>query len=104
MAIKRTSNCPLCGAKLTALELLDASAELIDAQLGVLDAHCPYCQGYLEVMPVAGQANIGYVVGSDRRRFDVALSLPFEGLEVERTENLSRLTLKAPGRSWTFSE
>jgi hypothetical protein len=104
MVIKRSSNCPLCGAKLTAIALLDACTEIIDWRLGVLEAHCPYCQGYLEVMPAAGRADIGYMVGTNHERFDLAHSLPCEGLEVERATDTNCLTLKAPGRSWRFSE
>lgn len=102
MVIKRTSNCPLCGAKMTAMELLDACTELIDPHLGILEAHCPYCQGYLEVMPAAGRLDIGYRVANTR--FDVALSLPCLGLEVVRSENMNGMTLKVPGRSWEFLE
>ena len=104
MAIKRDSNCPLCGARLTAAELLDACTELIDPSLGVLEARCPHCQGYLEVMPASGRVDIGYLIGAGKERFDVALSLPFESLDVERTESPHLLKLKAAGRSWEFRE
>ena len=53
MAIKRDSNCPLCGARLTAAELLDAGTELVDPGLGVVETHCPHCQGYLELIFIA---------------------------------------------------
>ena len=98
MVIKRASNCPLCGAKMTALELLDACTEFIDPHLGILEAHCPYCQGYLEVMPSAGQVDIGYRVADVR--FDSALSLPCDGLVVERTAG--SMALKTQERSWAF--
>jgi len=101
---KRTSGCPLCGAGMTAMELLDGCSELIDAHLGVLSARCPHCQGYLEVRPAAGQVDIGYTVGTGNTRFDVALSLPYEGLVIEHSENPPSLTLKAPGRHWAFRE
>lgn len=104
MGIKRDSNCPLCGARLTAAELLDAAGELVDPVLGVLETHCPHCQGYLEVQPANGRVDIGYRVGSIGERFDVALSLPFEGFVVEHTQTPSRLVLKTPGRSWEFRE
>lgn len=58
--INRHSGCPLCGGKLSALELLDACDELADAALGVLAARCPYCQGHLEIRPVAGGIEVGY--------------------------------------------
>jgi hypothetical protein len=102
MAIKRDSNCPLCGARLTAAELLDACTELIDFRLGVMEARCRHCQGYLEVMPAKGRIDIGYLIGTDDKRFDVALSLPFEGLEVERAESPPCVKLKAPGLVWEF--
>ena len=102
MVIKRTSNCPLCGAALTAMELVDACTELIDARLGVLESHCPHCQGCLEVMPAAGRIDIGYRGGPGNERFDVALSLPLEGLEIERTGDSSGLKLRVPGGSWAF--
>ena len=98
----RISNCPLCGAQLSAIELLDACVELVDAQLGVLDAHCPHCQGQLQVMPAAGRVDIGYLCGPEPQRFERALSLPCPGLEVEQREDLLRLLLKAPRRSWVF--
>lgn len=104
MVIKRSSNCPLCGAQMTAMELLGACTELIDARLGVLEARCPYCQGYLEVMPASGRVDIGYRVGTDNQRFDVALSLPCAGLEVERADAMTCLILRAPGHSWEFRE
>lgn len=101
MVIRRESNCPLCGAQLTALELVAACTELIDPRLGILETHCPYCQGYLEVMPSAGRMDIGYRVGPANERFDVALALPCAGLEVERKEG--SMTLKASGGSWEYS-
>ena len=104
MAIKRDSNCPLCGARLTAAELLDAGSDLIDPRLGVVETHCPHCQGYLELMPAQGRVDIGYLIGTANERFDLALSLPFEDLMVERAENPPRLMLTAPGRSWEFRE
>lgn len=75
----RHSGCPLCGGQLTALDLLNACDELIDASLGILAARCPYCQGRLEIRPAAGRIEIGYIVG---QRFDVAFSLDCVGLEV----------------------
>ena len=104
MVTKRSSNCPLCGAKLTAVELLDTCTELIDSQLGVLEAHCPYCQGYLEVVPAVGRVDIGYLFGTDPKCFNLAHSLPYEGLEVMRAKDMNCVMIKAPGRSWNFSE
>jgi len=104
MTPKRDSRCPLCGAGLTAVELLDNCADLIDSRLGVVEAHCPHCQGYLEVMPASGRVDIGYLIGAARERFDTALSLPYESLDVARTDNPVCLSLRAPGRSWEFRE
>ncbi|MDP1910369.1 MAG: hypothetical protein Q8K85_18880 [Hyphomicrobium sp.] len=104
MGVKRDSNCPLCGAQLTAAELLDAGGELIDAELGVVETHCPHCQGYLEVLPANGRVDLGYRVGASGERFDVALSLPFEGFVVEHAQTPPRLVLTAPGRYWEFGE
>lgn len=99
----RDSKCPLCGATLTATEILDACGELIDPILGVVETHCPHCQGKLEVMPANGRVDLGFLIG-DKERFDVALSLPFDGLAVEKLNGPPRLKLTAPGRSWEFSE
>jgi hypothetical protein len=104
MATKRDSNCPLCGARLTAAELLDAGTDLISPRLGVVETHCPHCQGYLEVMPVAGRIDVGYLIGPAKERFDVALALSFDGLVVEHTDAPPCLTLTASGRSWVFRE
>lgn len=102
MAIKRESSCPLCGAKMSAAQLLDGCGGIVDAQLGVLDAHCPFCQGYLEVMPTADGIEIGYMASAGAARFDVVLSLPCDGLTVVRTASHG-LRLTAPGRTWEFS-
>ena len=104
MARIRDSNCPLCGAGLTAAELLDAGTELIDPRLGVIETRCPHCQGYLEAMPLQGRVDVGYLVGPGKERFDMALSLAFDGLEVERTEKPPCLMLKVTGRSWEYRE
>ena len=104
MVTRRDSNCPLCGAPLTAAELLDACTDVINPQLGVLEAQCPHCQGSLEVMPTNGRLDIGYLIGAGNERFDVALSLSFAGLLVWHEEHSPRMTLKAPGRTWEFRE
>jgi hypothetical protein len=102
MAIKRESSCPLCGAKMTAEQLLDACAGIADARLGVLEARCPFCQGYLEVMPMPDRIDVGYLASVGAPRFDVVLALPYPGLVAERTE--SGLRISAPGRLWTFTD
>jgi hypothetical protein len=102
MALRRDSICPLCGAVLTAAELLDAGTELIEPRLGVIETRCPHCQGYLEVMPAQGRVDLGYLVGPDKEAFEVARSLNLEGLTVERGAAPPRLTLTANGTSWEF--
>lgn len=100
--VKRESGCPLCGARLEAAALLDACSGLLDADLGVLAARCPACQGYLEVRPVEGRLDIGYLSGAGAgQRFEVALSLLAEGLAVEAAGDVLRVALA--GRHWAFT-
>jgi hypothetical protein len=82
----------------------DAGTELIDPRLGVIETRCPHCQGYLEAMPLQRRVDVGYLVGPGKERFDVALSLAFEGLEIERADDLPRLMLRAAGRGWEYRE
>lgn len=103
MPNNRDSKCPLCGATLTPTEILDACGEIIDPVHGVVETHCPHCQGKLEAMPADGRIDLGFLIG-DKERFDVALSLPFAELKVERQNGPPRITLSAPGRSWEFAE
>ena len=98
--MKRDSSCPLCGAKMTPTELLDACLELVNAELGVLSARCPYCQGALEIRPVDDRVDVGYCVGSAEVRFDVVISLPCAGLRVSRSAG--GLVLNTAERNWTF--
>ena len=97
----RHSGCPLCGGKLSALDLLNACDELADASLGVLSARCPHCQGRLEIRPALGRLDIGYLVGP---RFDVAFSLPCEGLEILAGTDGDCLHLRTPTQHWEFRE
>jgi hypothetical protein len=101
---KRHSGCPLCGGKLTALDLLNACDELADADLGVLSARCPHCQGRLEIRPAAGQIDIGYIVGANQPRFDVAFSIDCAGLEIVASEESASLSLRAAEQRWEFRE
>jgi hypothetical protein len=55
-------------------------------------------------MPAKGRVDVGYLVGPGKERFDVALSLAFEGLEIERSDDLPRLMLRAAGRGWEYRE
>jgi len=98
--MKRDSSCPLCGAKMTPTELLDACSELVNAELGVLSARCPYCQGALEIRPVDDRVDIGYCVGADDVRFDVVISLLCAELRVSRSAG--GLALNTAERNWTF--
>lgn len=103
MPNNRDSKCPLCGATLTALEILDAGGDLIDPVHGVVETHCPHCQGRLEAMPANGRVDLGFLIG-DKEHFEVALALPFEGLAVENPGGPPCIVLTAPGRSWAFRE
>lgn len=99
----RHSGCPLCGGKLSALDLLNACDELADAELGVLSARCPHCQGRLEIRPGEGKIDIGYLVGNASPRFDVVFSLACAGLEVLPDSDGS-LRLTTPTQHWEFRE
>jgi C4-type Zn-finger protein len=78
MVQKRTTGCPLCGANLTAQQIWENRDELLDPDLGVFSARCPYCQGYLEIRAINQAVEVGYLVGaSEQKRFDVALTLYF---------------------------
>jgi len=98
---KRDASCPLCGAKMLPAQVLDACEDLVDAQLGVLGCHCPYCQGYFEVMPGAQGVEIGYL---RHGRFDVVLTLACEGLTVLRDTARGTLRVRMAGRDWKFGE
>lgn len=96
MVARQAASCPLCGARLTPEQVLDACEELVDAEHGVLGCRCPYCQGYFEVMPAAGRVDVGYLMNG---RFDTVLSLPCVGLEVEPG---NALRVSAGQRNWEF--
>ena len=100
--LKRKAGCPLCGANMGAVDLLNACTEFVDFELGVLSGRCPHCQGYLEVLPTDGRVDIGYTVGTDSIRFDAAVSLPCAGLVLERSESPPGMVLKDSGRRWEF--
>ncbi|MDP1524596.1 MAG: hypothetical protein Q8M20_02180 [Rhodocyclaceae bacterium] len=95
---KRDATCPLCGAKLTPAQVLDASEEIADAALGVLTCCCPHCQGHFDAQPQAGNIAIGYLRDG---RFDTVLNLPCEGL-VALTDGVT-LRIRAGERNWKFS-
>ena len=59
--------------------------------------------GY-EVRPIAGAVEIGYIFGTTQPRFDVALTLPCEGLAIQLDQDAGTLRLAAAGREWSFAE
>ncbi len=99
----KESRCPLCGAKLTALKLLDSVSGVVDPHQHVLGSHCPFCQGYLELRPGSGKVEVGYLAGPGNSHFDLVYSLSCEGLEVLALVD-GRMALKTPTRSWEFDE
>lgn len=104
MALKRDSGCPLCGARMSAREVLNACAELVDADLGILAASCPYCQGYFEVRPGTDKVELGYMMAGSSPRFDVVMSLPYPGLNVTGGENPSSLRAESQEGTWSFEQ
>jgi hypothetical protein len=101
VAIRTEPRCPLCGAHLTAEELLEAGEELIDAALGVIAGHCPHCQGNLELLPGVGQLEIGYL--NKAGAFDTVLILPCDGLAAVGVAGSDVLTVQANGRQFRYS-
>ena len=98
MVIKRDASCPLCGAKLTPTQVLDAGEEIADATHAVLACRCPYCQGHFDAQPQAGSIAIGYL---QHNRFDTVITLPAAGL-VALTDGTT-LRLRLGERDWKFS-
>jgi hypothetical protein len=96
---KREATCPLCGAKLSAAQVLDACEEMVGEH--VLDCHCPFCQGYFEVRPATDMLEIGYLRNG---RFDVVVTLPAVGLTALRDTTTGNLRLRLEGRDWKFSD
>jgi hypothetical protein len=96
---KREATCPLCGAKLSAAQVLDACEELVGEH--VLDCHCPFCQGYFEVRPATDMLEIGYLRNG---RFDIVVTLPAVGLTALRDTTTGNLRLRLEGRDWKFSD
>ncbi len=87
---------------MTATELLDACSDLVNTELGVLGARCPYCQSYFEILPVGGRIDLGYCVGKTDISFEIAQSLSFDGLQVTRLDYPPRLILDVPDQRWIF--
>lgn len=101
MVLKRDATCPLCGAKLTPQQVLDAGEEIADATLGVLACRCPYCQGHFDSLPREGGIDLGYL---QHGRFDRVVSLPADGLCVLRDATRGSLHIRLAGRQWKFAE
>lgn len=101
MAARRDADCPLCGARLHAAQVLDACEDLLDAAAGVVAGRCPFCQGYFEVQPESGVLHLGYL---SHGRFEAVRSLPSEGLTVLRVVGSGTLTVSLDGRQWRFGE
>ena len=99
MVIKREATCPLCGAKLAPEAVLDACEEIADAEQGVLECRCPFCQGHFDVRPAEGCVELGYLRHGG---FDVVVSLPAAGLAVLRDTTRGNLRLRLNGRDWRF--
>ena len=78
---------------MTAIDMIDACMEIANAELGVLAARCPHCQGHFEIRPANERIDLGYCVGTTALRFDVAHSLAVAGLVAERGEDLTSLVL-----------
>lgn len=93
------ARCPLCGARLTPAQVLDACEAIIDASLGVVSARCPHCQGYFEVRPRAESVGIGYVQNG---RFEEAMTLPAAGMAVLRDTASGTLRVRLASRDWKF--
>lgn len=94
---KREASCPLCGARLSAAQVLDACEESVAA--GILGCRCPHCQGYFEVRPADGRVDLGYLMSG---LFDAVLSLPCDGLAVTHGAD-GTLRLSTPERAWEFA-
>ncbi len=91
---KRNDRCPLCGATLHAPQLWAAREELLDEELGVHSAHCPFCQGYLEFRPRDDALDLGYLAPGPR--FELALSLPCPGLRISQQGENWQITFPKP--------
>lgn len=96
------ARCLLCGARMTADQLLDACVAMVDPDVPALGARCPYCQGYFEVHPVAGGIEIGYRGDEGTPHFDVVQQLAIETLALDRDGMPERLVLTTPDRQREF--
>lgn len=94
---KRDASCPLCGAKLTAAQVLDACEETVAP--GVIGCRCPFCQGYFEARPTTDAIEIGYLQGE---RFAAVMRLAAPGIGVLRDTAGGTMLVKLAGRQWRF--
>lgn len=101
MSTPASVRCPLCGAHLDALSLLGTCEGVVDIALGVLGGRCPHCQGYLEIRPVAGQLDVGYL--DKASGFEVVRRLPHGDLTVMRCVGSDELTVQIDGRPLRFT-
>ena len=99
---RRHSGCPLCGATVTPLEWIRACSELVFPDYDALSACCPYCQGEIELRAHAGGIDLGYCSVETSHRFQVALTLPYDGLVVEALTAPQSLVLVSPHGRWVF--
>lgn len=102
MVLKRDATCPLCGAKLTPQQVLDACEEIADAAQGILACRCPFCQGHFDVRPGECRVDLGYL---SHHGFDVVVSLPADGFSVLRDTSSGALRIRSSGqngRHWKF--
>ena len=83
--MSKEPRCPLCGAHLTAEELLDVAEEVLDFTQAVIGGHCPHCQGRLELMPGPERLDVGYLNAAGQ--FDTVLSMPLLEAAVERSDD-----------------
>ena len=96
------ARCLLCGARMTADQLLDACVAMVDPDVPALGARCPYCQGYFEVHPVAGGIEIGYRGDEGVPHFDVVQQLAIETLALDHQGMPERLVLVTQDRRREF--
>jgi hypothetical protein len=78
--------------------VLDACEEILGDD--VLACHCPYCQGYFEVVPRPHGLDIGYLRNG---HFDVVLTLSCAGLAVLRDTATDALHVRLGQRTWKFN-
>ena len=96
--LKRDASCPLCGARLSAEQVLANCDDVVDLAQGVLACHCPFCQGYFEVRTSNGGLEIGYL---RHGRFDTVVVLP-DATGLQTTIGRDGISLKLNQSAWHF--